>query len=123
MGILKRFSKECETSDAHEDVALRTRYYKESGRKMVEEIKGLIEKIGYKVVSVSIERGEIMAQRPKDKSGLLVVSVVQLTPIKTAVDLKNSTDLFIPTGAQPKLKQEILSIYAELKKKFQEIDG
>lgn len=61
----------CETRENHEDVELRSHYYKAANRAVMAAVKELLASLpGAELLSVSEERGEICAQTKRGKSCL-----------------------------------------------------
>jgi hypothetical protein len=102
MGLLQSirqiFSNHCETSDQHEDLSLRTHYYKTTSAHAFSQMKSLIEELdGFELLSTSEEHGELSVNVKKGKKAFMVISVISVRPFETAVDLSITTETaFIP---------------------------
>jgi hypothetical protein len=120
MGKIKRFfSDHTETKENHELESLQTRYYKVKNDVLMKKIEELINGSNkYKLLGVSIERGEISANIKKPQKGLIVFTVVSVRPFRTAVDLSVSFDTLI--GIDFGRSQRVIqSLYTDIDKHFE----
>ncbi|SDZ54227.1 hypothetical protein SAMN05421736_11689 [Evansella caseinilytica] len=116
--VKKVFSTHTETKEKHYDEQLQTRYYKSTKDKVIKEIETMLnQRTGFKVTSISEEHGEIIVQVKKGKKALMVVTVIMVSPFRTAVDFSVHTDTFLFTdfGYSRKL---IYHLYDELNKRL-----
>ena len=88
MGLLDFTKTLSETKELHVDKDLRTRYYKSSYTKVKEQIIKFCEQNGFPVENVNDDHGEIFVQTSKLHA---IISVIQITPLETAVDIKVQT--------------------------------
>lgn len=110
MGLFDFTKTLCETKERHADKDLRTRYYKASYTKVKEQLVRYCEQNGLTVENVNDTHGEILVQTSKMHA---IISVIQITPLETAVDIKVQTygvfGMNIP-------RKTVLSIYEHLNK-------
>lgn len=97
MGLLQSikqvFSNHCETSDKHQDLQLRTHYYKTTTAHAFAEVKKLMEGLdGFELLSATEEYGELSVNVKKGKKAFMVISVVSVRPFETAVDFSVTTE-------------------------------
>lgn len=116
MGSLQSlFSNHCETSDQHRDSALKSHYYKVTNKQAIQSIKDFINKQkGFKLTSISEERGEMSVSVTKNRKAFMVITVISVRPFETAVDFSVTTEtrlLPMDFGYSKKLVQ---SMYKEL---------
>lgn len=113
MGLFSFTKTLCETKELHDDKELRTRYYKTSYFKAKEQIEVFANKNGLDITNVNDEHREILIQTQKFH---VIISIVQVTPVETAVDIKiQSYGLFgmnLP-------KKTVLAIYKHLNDSLQ----
>ena len=88
MGLLDFTKTIVETAELHNDKDLRTRYYRTSYIKAKEQILVFCNKSGMTVENVDDSHGEIFIQTKKFH---IILSVIQVTPVETAVDIKVQT--------------------------------
>lgn len=113
--LFQRFYRECETSDDHFDVDLRSHYYKASFEKVYQAVVDFFKQNpDMEIVSESKERGEIGIHMKTSLNAFIVATVIQVRPFETAVDFKVSTEKIAITGMYPKLKKLILNFYRVL---------
>lgn len=110
MGLLDFTKTIVETEELHKDKDLRTRYYKTSYFKAKESILSFCNKAGMTVENVDDNHGEIFIQTKKFH---MILSVIQLTPVETAVDIKVQT---YGTFGFNLPKQTALAVYDHLNK-------
>lgn len=105
MGLKSFLTNNSETRELHSDTELRSRYYKASFKKVRACIEEYCDEKGIVVVNVDEVHGEMFLQTTKHH---MIVSIIQLTPLETAVDLKVQTYQLIGRNV-PKTK--ILKMY------------
>jgi len=108
MGFLDFFRNIAETTDLHSTVELRTRYYKTNFKKVKEQIERYCEQNKIVVKHVDEVHNEMFLQNNKFH---VIVSITQMNPLETAVDLKVQTYKFIGMNVP---KNQILKIYSFL---------
>ena len=110
MSFSSYFSPSCETRELHVDPSLRTRYYRNNFRQVVEALKKLAENNHLEVRDVNEIHHEIyLIGNGFD----CIVTVVQVTPVEAGIDFK--INMFNSIGfGRPKKKA--ISLYEELKK-------
>ena len=113
MGLFSFTKTLCETKELHDDKDLRTRYYKTSYIKAKEQIEVFANKTGLDITNVDDTHKEMLIQTHKFHA---IISIIQVTPVETAVDIKIQTyGLFgmnIP-------KKTVLEIYKHLNNSLQ----
>lgn len=96
MGLKDFFSNRTETQDHHRISELQTRYYKATRSKVMETVKGILDRQpNVKVLDFLEEHGEITAELIKPRKAFLVVSVVTVFPYRTAIDLTITTNTLL----------------------------
>lgn len=88
MGLFDFTKTICETEEMHKDKELRTRYYKSSYTKAKDEIIAFCNKSGMDIENVDDAHGEIFIQTKKFH---VILSVIQVSVVETAVDIKVQT--------------------------------
>lgn len=110
MGLLDFTKTLCETKELHQDKDLRTRYYKTGYTKVKEQVLRFCDNAGLIVKNINDEHGEILVQTSKLHC---IISIIQITPLETACDIKVQTygvfGMNIP-------RKTVLSIYDHLNK-------
>ncbi len=97
--IQQFFSNHSETMENHEDLILRTNYYKVSTSNALKIIQEQFNKIpGYSITSVSNEHGEISIEVTSPKKAFIVVSVISVRPLETAVDFSVTSESVFSFG-------------------------
>lgn len=82
-----------ETKDHHEQSMLKTQYFKSTKDRLIKGCKEVIQADPeLKIIAESAERGEISVQLLGKKKGLLVISIISVSPLKTAVDFSLTID-------------------------------
>jgi|GEM_PF-2163149 len=110
------FNSHVETSDRNEDETLKTHYYKTSKDKLMEGIQSIISnERQFSLLDVSKERGEISVNVIKGKKGFLVITVVNVRPFKTAVDISLTVERGMNLGYGQKM---IRQFYQRLDKDY-----
>jgi hypothetical protein len=110
------FSSHSETSEHHTNENLKTRYFKTSKEKGLQECLNIVKQnADFEVLSVYEERGEISVQIKRPKKALMVITVITVQPFRTAVDFSVSTDTKFPTDFQYSSKM-IEAMYGKLEK-------
>ena len=100
----------CETRELHTDSQLRTRYYRNNFKQIIEALKTLAKENQMEVREVNEVHKEIyMIGNGFD----VIITVSLITPIEAGVDLKINVFSAIGMG---KPKKRALMIYEELKK-------
>lgn len=112
MGLSEMLSNNVETKELHDHKELRTRYYKSSFRKIKEQLEVFCNDSEIEVKNIDEVHGEMFLQTNKYH---MIISMIQVTPIETAVDIKVQTYKVIGMYAPKKL---ILSMYKYLDSKF-----
>ena len=105
MGIKTFLSNNAETRELHTDPDLRSRYYKTNFKKVREVIEQFCDNEGIVVVNVDVSHGEMFLQTTKYH---MIVSIIQVTPLETAVDLKVQTYQLIGRNVP---KSKIMKLY------------
>jgi hypothetical protein len=108
MGFFDFLSNNAETSELHSVMDLRTRYYKTSYKKVKEQVEAYAEEQNITVKHVNDVHGEIFLQTGNYH---MIVSIIQVTPLETAVDMKVQTYKLMGMSLPKKL---ILQMYAFL---------
>ena len=110
MSFSSYFSPSCETRELHVDPSLRTRYYRNNFRQVVEALRKLAEDNHLEVRDVNEIHHEIyLIGNGFD----CIVTVVQVTPVEAGIDFK--INMFNSIGfGRPKKKA--IQLYEELKK-------
>ncbi len=108
MGLLDFTKTISETSERHNDRELLTRYYKTSYTKVKEQIEVFCNKTGMTIDNIDDNHGEIFI---KTKKLHIIISVIQVSPIETAVDIKVQTYGLIGLNLP---KKTVLAIYNHL---------
>jgi hypothetical protein len=113
------FSTHSETSDSHSDEQLRSRYYKTNTKNALKVVQDILSHMdGYKVTSVSEERGEISVSVSKGKKALMIVTIITIRPFETAIDFSVSTDTAVLPTDFGFSKRVILNMYEQLDKQL-----
>lgn len=104
------FSPMCETRELHVDPELRTRYYRNKYKDVVEALKevAIIEKMEVREIN-DVHKEIYVLGNGYD----CIITVTQVTPIEAGVDLK--VNYFSAMGFH-RPKKKVLKIYEELKK-------
>ncbi len=93
----KYFDNHAETSENHDDVKLRTHYYKISKDKGITLIETIIQNSQkYKLNSISKEYGELSVNVKKGKKAFIVIAVIMTKPYHTAIDISVTTEALLP---------------------------
>ena len=108
MGLFDFVKTAAETAELHSNGALRTRYYKTGYRQVKEKILQYAALHKITVRNVNDTHGEIYLQT---NSYHVMVSIIQVNPLETAVDLKSNTYGVLGFNKPIKL---VLSIYEYL---------
>lgn len=108
MGLREFFSNSAETRELHNDVELRSRYYKISYKKARIKVEDYCNLVGINIKDINDDHGEIYLQTAKYH---MIVSIVQVTPLETAIDMKVETYQIIGRGIP---KKKILELYKYL---------
>ncbi|NNV06070.1 MULTISPECIES: hypothetical protein [Geobacillus] len=105
----------CETRENHEDVELRSHYYKAANRAVMAAVKELLASLpGAELLSVSEERGEICAQTKRGKKLFIVATVISVRPFETAVDFSVTTETRLLPFDFGRSRSVILELYRKL---------
>jgi len=120
MGMMSKvgafFNSHVETSERDEDETLKTHYYKTSKDKLMEGIQSIIfSEEQFSLLDVSKERGEISVNVIKGKKGFLVITVVNVRPFKTSVDMSLTVEKGMNLGYGQKM---IRQLYHRLDKDY-----
>ncbi|RBW71502.1 cytosolic protein [Bacillus taeanensis] len=110
------FSSHSETSEQHGNETLKTRYFKTSKEKALQECLNIVKQNNnFEILSVYEERGEISVQIKSPKKALMVMTVITVQPFRTAIDFSVSTETKLPTDFQYSSKV-IEGMYEKLEK-------
>ncbi|MCD6482271.1 MAG: hypothetical protein J7K80_00850, partial [Candidatus Izimaplasma sp.] len=88
MGLRDLITNFAETSETHSNNILKTRYYRTSYKNIKLAIVNYAKKNSYIINSIDDIHGEIFVQTTKFH---LIISVLQINPLETAVDVKVQT--------------------------------
>lgn len=95
--IRKFISNHTETNEKHSDELLQTRYYKAMRDKTFNELLELFKQLqNFEVSSSTIDRGEIIVKGHGKKKTFIVVTVIMVSPNRTAVDFAVTTETSLP---------------------------
>ncbi len=108
MGFKEFLSNNAETSELHQDGGLRSRYYKASFKKVRDVIQEFSTLKDIVILNVDEVHGEMFLQTTKYH---MIVSIVQVNPLETAVDVKVQTYQLIGRGVP---KNKVLELYDHL---------
>ncbi len=109
MSIKSFFSPSCETRELHSDPELRTNYYRNKFKDIVEALQKLAEQNHMEVREVNeIHKEVYMIGNGFDA----IVTISQMTPIEAGIDFKVNYFSAIGFGRP---KKKVLHFYAELK--------
>lgn len=96
MSIKEFFSNRTETMDNHRNKELQTKYYKVNQAKAMQALRTILEQYPkIKILDYSEEHGEITAEFIKPRKAFVVVSVITVSPYRTAVDLTITTSTIL----------------------------
>lgn len=104
------FSSDFETSEHHDIVSLRSRYYRCRNEEAMEAVKRVANQLRAVITYIDRERHEIIFETPQFSATATVVSP---SFTETAIDLKVTTTTLFPFG---KGKRVIESLYEALDK-------
>lgn len=78
-----------ETSDRATDPKLKTRYYKIGKRKLSETITSIVNNKlpGWKITHFDYDRGEMLIEKRGMRRNQIVVTIVQVEPLRCSVDM------------------------------------
>ncbi|ERJ11499.1 hypothetical protein [Haloplasma contractile] len=108
MGFFDYFSNQAETKERHKVDELKTHYYKTNYQHSKDAVIKYINEHKMNVKHVDDNYGEIFVQ---ERSYHMVISIRQINPIETAIDIKVNTYRLV--GAY-KARKLILQMYKEL---------
>lgn len=108
MGLIQFLSSTSETKELHSEMALRTRYYKTSYSKSVEQLNPYLKQLGYELASQDDYHGELFYKKSNHH---IIISVIQINPRETSVDIKVQ---FYGLFGLNRPKNVILKIYTYL---------
>ena len=109
MSIRGFFSPSCETRELNSDPELRTRYYRNNFKQVIEVLNKLAEKHHLEVREVNVRHKEVyMIGNGYD----CIVTISQMNPIESGVDLK--INFFAAIGFN-RPKKKALQFYEDLK--------
>lgn len=109
MSFSSYFSPSCETRELHSDTALRTRYYRNKFKDVVEGLKKLAKMNDMEVREINEKHKEIYLL---GKGCDCIVTVTQVSPIEAGIDLK--INLFSAMGFN-RPRKKALKYYNDLK--------
>lgn len=100
MGFFSFFYTTCETRELHSDPDLRTRYYRNNFKQCLEGIQKYADEHKVDVRNVNPDHGEVYLLG----NGFdCIITVIQLTPIESGVDIKVNYFSLIGFGRPKKL--------------------
>ncbi|MCK5732474.1 MAG: hypothetical protein KAH13_05615 [Tenericutes bacterium] len=109
MSISSFFSPSCETRELHIDPQLRTRYYRNNFKDVLEALHTLAEKYHMNIQNVNEVHKEVyIIGHGHD----CIVTIAQLSPIEAGIDFK--VNMFSAVGLN-RPKKKALQYYATLK--------
>lgn len=109
MSLSSYFSPQCETRELHSDTALRTRYYRNKFKEVVEGLYKLAEMNDMEVREVNEIHKEIHLL---GKNHDCIVTVTQTTPIEAGIDFK--INFFTAMGLN-RPRKKVIKFYQDLK--------
>jgi len=112
MKFLSGFAKHYETKDSAQDPELVTRYYRNNYRVTKEAVLAKAKNLGFQLRHEDDERKEHLLV---SNSGEIIISMVNVTPIETAVDFTINTTGALSFGQGKKI---ITALYNELNKEL-----
>jgi len=112
MGLMSFFTNVAETRELNVDPDLKTRYYRTKYDIAKNTIMDYAKKNEYIVKNIDEKHREIFLQTTRFH---IIISIVQITAIETAVDIKVQTYRIIGLG---KSKRIILDLYSYLNDKL-----
>lgn len=113
--MLKRYNKQCETAENHIEDDLKTRYYKGNFNQLFQAVEEIFKSDKQaRVVNQSRDHGEIAVEVNRGQRVFLIITIINVKPLETAVDINASTDSSLLTGIYPYLKSEIHRLYKKL---------
>ncbi len=99
MSFKSTFSTSCETRELHSDPQLRTRYYRNNFKQVLEVIEKLQKELDFDIRNVDQTHGEVYMI----SNGFeIIATIIQVTPIETGVDFKVNFFSFIGLGRPKK---------------------
>jgi len=108
MGFFDFFSNNAETAEQHQVVGMRSRYYKSGYKKVKEQIESYCNKNQITIKHVDDVHNEMFLQTNKFH---MIVSIVQVSPLETSVDMKVQTYKIMGMNAPKNL---IMTVYKYL---------
>lgn len=114
--IEKNFSNHAETKEKHWDEDLKTHYYKTTKSKAINAVNDYFNgNDKFSINSQSVERGEMSVHFKGSRSAFIIVTIIDVKPLRTAIDFSVTTEGIIPMdlGFSNKL---IKKLYADLNK-------
>lgn len=112
MKFLSGFLKHYETKDGALDLDLRTRYYRNNYKVSKAAMVEVAKKLGF---SIKVDDDERKEHLFKGSAGEIIVTMINITPIETAIDFTINTSGALSFG---KGKKIIVSLYNELDKQL-----
>ncbi|WP_156291428.1 cytosolic protein [Oceanobacillus salinisoli] len=95
--LKKYFGNHAETAENHWDERLNTHYYKVMKDKAFQKLEDFFSSNSeFEMNSISRERGEMSVVTKKGKKAFIVVTVIMVSPNRTAVDFSVTTESAIP---------------------------
>lgn len=113
MGFFDFFSNEAETRELHKNIELKSRYYKASFKKIKDQIEVYCKNNKIAMEHIDEAHGEVFLQTSNYH---VIVSIVQMNPLESSVDMKVQTYSLIGRNIP---KKTILKIYEFLDSKLQ----
>ncbi|KRG12969.1 hypothetical protein [Lederbergia galactosidilytica] len=90
-----------ETSDRAKDPKLKTRYYKIGKRKISETITSVVNNkmTGWNLTHFDYDRGEMLIEKRGIRRNQIVITIVQVEPLRCSVDIVSAYDGLGDLGA------------------------
>ncbi|WP_062105817.1 hypothetical protein [Bacillus niameyensis] len=90
-----------ETSDRAKDPKLKTRYYKIGKRNLAETITSVVNNKlpGWKINHFDYERGEMLIEKRGMRRNQIVITIIQVEPLRCSVDLVSAYEGLGDLGA------------------------
>ena len=88
MGFFDVFSNHAESSERHQEKALRTHYYKHNFKQVKDALKAYANTNQYPIKTEDDTHGEVSIETP---SFHMIATIIEINPRETAIDLKVQT--------------------------------
>lgn len=109
MSIGSFFSSSCETRELHKEVALRTNYYRNRYKEVIEALRTLADENDLDVKIVDNDHKEVYML---GKGHEVIVTITQVSPIEAGIDFK--VNFFSTIGFNRPINK-VKSFYQQLK--------